>query len=144
MDFIASRGGLRGIVISHPHYYTTHLDWARTFDCPVWFSQEDAEEWVSRGDGEGRRRLILKGRGEEDVLGGGEEGKAGEEVVKAIKVGGHFPGSLVLLWEKKLFVADSLVTTPVRSHNNKKKTSPPFPLSCITQQPNPTHPSLTH
>lgn len=76
---------------------------------------------MSRGDGEGRRRLVSKGRGEEDVLGGGEEGKGGEEVVKAIKVGGHFPGSLVLLWEKKLFVADSLVTTPVRSHNNTKK-----------------------
>lgn len=76
---------------------------------------------MSRGDGEGRRRLILKGRGEEDVLGGGEEGKAGEEVVKAIKVGGHFPGSLVLLWEKKLFVADSLVTTPVRSHQQHQK-----------------------
>lgn len=121
VDFIASRGGLRGIVISHPHYYTTHLDWARTFDCPVWFSQEDAEEWVSRGDGEGRRRLISKGKVEEDVLGGGEEGKGEGEVVKAIKVGGHFPGSLVLLWEKKLFVADSLVTTPVRSHNNTKR-----------------------
>lgn len=95
----------------------------------MWFSEEDAEEWVSRGDGEGRRRLISKGKGEEDVLGGGEEGKAGEEVVKAIKVGGHFPGSLVLLWEKKLFVADSLVTTPVRSHNNEKKKSlPPLPL----------------
>ncbi|EMF13805.1 uncharacterized protein SEPMUDRAFT_65080 [Sphaerulina musiva SO2202] len=110
VDFIASRGGLRGIVISHPHYYTTHLDWARTFDCPVWFSQEDAEEWVSRGDGEGRRRLILKGRGEEDVLG----------VVKAIKVGGHFPGSLVLLWEKKLFVADSLVTTPSALYHHNR------------------------
>lgn len=141
VDFIASRGGLRGIVISHPHYYTTHLDWARTFDCPVWFSQEDAEEWVSRGDGEGRRRLISTGKGEEDVLGGGEEGKGGEEVVKAIKVGGHFPGSLVLLWEKKLFVADSLVTTPVRSQNNTKKD--PHPLS-LEQQPNPSHPSLTH
>lgn len=117
MDFIASRGGLRAIVISHPHYYTTHQDWARTFDCPVWVSEEDAEEWVSRRDGDDgdgdddgqgrrRRRLIPRGRVEEDVLG------AGNEVVKAIKVGGHFPGSLVLLWEKKLFVADSLVTTP--------------------------------
>lgn len=145
MDFIASRGGLRGIVISHPHYYTTHLDWARTFDCPVWFSQEDAEEWVSRGDGEGRRRLISKGKGEEDVLGGGEEGKGEGEVVKAIKVGGHFPGSLVLLWENKLFVADSLVTTPVRSHNNEKKKIPPsLPFPSLEQQPNPSHPSLTH
>lgn len=78
---------------------------------------------MSRGDGEGRRRLISTGKVDEDVLGGGGgegEGGKGEGVVKAIKVGGHFPGSLVLLWEKKLFVADSLVTTPVRSHNVKK------------------------
>lgn len=143
VDFIASRGGLRGIVISHPHYYTTHLDWARTFDCPVWFSQEDAEEWVSRGDEEGRRRLISKGKGEEDVLGGGEEGKGkGEGVVKAIKVGGHFPGSLVLLWEKKLFVADSLVTTPVRSHNVKNKKTKRFPPPFLEQRLTPPSPPL--
>ena len=35
--------------------------------------------------------------------------------VKAIKTGGHFDGSLVLLWEreKELFTADSLMTIPV-------------------------------
>ena len=31
----------------------------------------------------------------------------------AIKTGGHFPGSLVLHWERKLFIADSIVTVPV-------------------------------
>lgn len=39
----------------------------------------------------------------EDVLDG----------VTAIKTGGHFPGSLVLHWEKKLFIADTIVTVPV-------------------------------
>lgn len=34
--------------------------------------------------------------------------------VTAIKTGGHFPGSLVLHWEKKLFLADTIVTVPVR------------------------------
>lgn len=33
--------------------------------------------------------------------------------VIAIKTGGHFPGSLVLHWEKKLFIADTIVTVPV-------------------------------
>lgn len=33
--------------------------------------------------------------------------------VTAIKTGGHFPGSLVLHWEKKLFIADTIVTVPV-------------------------------
>jgi glyoxylase-like metal-dependent hydrolase (beta-lactamase superfamily II) len=92
--------GLKAIVISHPHYYTNHLDWAEEFDCPVYISAED-EEWVSRKDAKGRRRLI-KGRTEEIVPG-----------VTAIKVGGHFPGSLVLHWKKMLFLADSLVTQPV-------------------------------
>lgn len=30
----------------------------------------------------------------------------------AIKLGGHFPGSLVLLYDNHLFIADTLVTTP--------------------------------
>ena len=100
VDFIRAKGGLKAIVISHPHYYTSHLDWAKTFDCPVYFSLEDVE-WVSQPDPDGRRNLI-EGTFE-DIIDG----------VEAIKVGGHFPGSLVLLWEKKLFIADSLVTTPV-------------------------------
>src|SRR5207248_744552 len=32
---IEARGGLRAIAISHPHYYSTMVDWARRFDCPV-------------------------------------------------------------------------------------------------------------
>ncbi|KAF7193499.1 hypothetical protein HII31_05173 [Pseudocercospora fuligena] len=105
VDFIKSKGGLKAIVISHPHYYTTHLDWANTFDCPVYFAEDDVE-WVSQPDPEGRRKLIGKEKIEEEILG------SGSEVVKAIKVGGHFPGSLCLLWDSKLMIADTLVTTP--------------------------------
>jgi glyoxylase-like metal-dependent hydrolase (beta-lactamase superfamily II) len=35
--------------------------------------------------------------------------------ITAIKTGGHFDGSLVLHWEKKLFIADTIVTVPVIS-----------------------------
>ena len=46
------------------------------------------------------------------------EGPSGTTVevlpgVTAIKAGGHFPGSLVLHWERKLFIADTIVTVPV-------------------------------
>ncbi|KAK4498773.1 hypothetical protein PRZ48_009283 [Zasmidium cellare] len=99
VDFIKGKGGLKAIVISHPHYYTTHLDWARTFGCPVYVAVDD-EEWFNRKDGEGVRRLFEGVT--ESVL----------EGVVAIKTGGHFPGSLVLLWDKKLFIADTLVTVP--------------------------------
>ena len=37
------------------------------------------------------------------------------EGVTAIKTGGHFDGSLVLHWERKLFIADSLLTVQVSS-----------------------------
>lgn len=100
VEKIKSKGGLKAIVISHPHYYTTHLDWAEAFECPIYMAKED-EEWLSRADGAGRRKLI-KGS-HEDIVDG----------VVAAKPGGHFPGSLVLGWDKKLFVADTLMTTPV-------------------------------
>lgn len=34
VDKINSLGGLQAIVISHPHYYSTYVDWSRTFCCP--------------------------------------------------------------------------------------------------------------
>lgn len=101
VDFIQSKGGLKAIVISHPHYYATHLDWAEAFGCPVIFALED-EEWVSRKDINGRRSLMHASL--QEIIPG----------VVAAKPGGHFPGSLVLLWEKRLMIADTFVTTPVR------------------------------
>lgn len=100
-DFINGKGGLKAIVISHPHYYSTHLEWAKTFDCPVYLAQDD-QAWLNRADPEGWRRQIT-GSCEKIVDG-----------VTAVKTGGHFPGSLVLSWSNKLMIADSFVTTPVR------------------------------
>ncbi|KAI9687251.1 MAG: hypothetical protein M1822_002294 [Bathelium mastoideum] len=99
IDFIESKGGLKAICISHPHYYTTYLDWARTFNCPVYVAAED-EEWCFRSDKEGKRQLITT-----------TTTKICDDVF-AVKLGGHFPGSLVLHWENKLFIADTLVTVP--------------------------------
>ncbi|GAB7351554.1 hypothetical protein MBLNU459_g2183t2 [Dothideomycetes sp. NU459] len=87
IDFINSKGGLSAIVISHPHFYTTHLTWAAAFNCPVYTHGADAE-WLSRSDaGQQRRRLI--GAPTQRIVRG----------VTAIRVGGHFPGSMVLHWD---------------------------------------------
>jgi len=43
-DFVKSKGGLKAIVISHPHFWTTHLEWAREFGCPVYLQEAD-KEW---------------------------------------------------------------------------------------------------
>ena len=106
MHQIKSKGGLKAIVISHPHFYTTYAVWAKMFDCPVYTSAED-ESWFCR-------RLPQETRVSRFVTGG--VGTSSTEVVKgvtAVKLGGHFPGSLVLHWEKKLFIADTFVTVPV-------------------------------
>lgn len=74
VQFIHAKGGLKAIVISHPHYYATHLDWAETFQCPVYLAAED-EEWLNREDENEWRRFIRDGT---------------EEIVKgvtAVKVG---------------------------------------------------------
>ncbi|KAL3423436.1 hypothetical protein PVAG01_05183 [Phlyctema vagabunda] len=105
IEWINGRGGLAAIVISHPHYYTSHLEWAEAFDCPVYLSWEDMG-WLNRLDRLGRSRTFIYTR-EEDIEYRGE--KLG---VTALKLGGHFPGSLCVLAFGRLLVADTLVTTP--------------------------------
>lgn len=110
IEWINSLGGLEAIVISHPHYYTTHLEWARTFNCPVFMSKED-EGWLSRRGGS---QMFIESE-EVDIF------KTG---VKAIKLGGHFPGSLVCLYDRRLLIADTLLTTPAGTGNWKGKPRP--------------------
>jgi hypothetical protein len=101
VDFINSKGGLKAIVISHPHFYTTHLEWARIFKCPVYVAADDAE-WLNREDKDGVRKWI-KGVTEIEEVGG---------EARAIQCGGHFDGSAVLLWEGKLCIADTFMSVP--------------------------------
>ena len=92
-------------MVSHPHYYTTYVEWWEAFKCPIYVGSDD-QEWLCR-----------KPPPSKDVL-RFIQGPAGcrEEIVKgvtAIKTGGHFPGSLVLHWGQRLFIADTIVTVPV-------------------------------
>ena len=103
IEKINSFGGLQAIVISHPHFYTTYIEWARTFKCPVYVSADDAD-WLERMDVQDVERKLIR----EDTV------KCNEGII-AIKAGGHFDGSLLLHWENRLFVADTLVTVPVNT-----------------------------
>ena len=82
-DLLNGLGGLAGIAISHPHYYTTCQDWAAAFGCPVHLHAAD-REWVMRSD-----PAIQFWAG--DTL-------APCPDVRLIRLGGHFPGSTVLHW----------------------------------------------
>ncbi|KZF25313.1 hypothetical protein L228DRAFT_258757 [Xylona heveae TC161] len=99
-EFIDSIGGLRAIVISHPHYYTTHVEWAQRFQCPVYLALED-KKWINCTEGGQKYRRFIDQQREEIVEG-----------VTAIKTGGHFDGSMVMHWEDKLLIADTFVTVP--------------------------------
>ncbi|KAH6692703.1 metallo-beta-lactamase superfamily protein [Plectosphaerella plurivora] len=97
---IKDLGGIDAIVVSHPHFFSAALEWADAFGCRVYISAEDGE-WLRR---RGPAHELWEGPTLE-LLGG---------KFVAIKVGGHFPGSAVMLWknERKIFTADSIAVIP--------------------------------
>ena len=99
IEKVNALGGIQAIVISHPHYYSTHLEWAHAFNCPVYLASEDAE-WLAQRD-ENKQVFLAEDKVETRVLG-----------TTVLKLGGHFPGSLVLLFEDKLLIADTFLATP--------------------------------
>jgi glyoxylase-like metal-dependent hydrolase (beta-lactamase superfamily II) len=114
VEWINSQGDLKAIVISHPHYYTTHLEWAKTFNCPVYISKED-EEWLSRRHVSVTAGQVFIETEDVDIL---------KKGVKAIKLGGHFSGSLVCLYDGRLLIADTLLMTPAGIGNWKDRPRP--------------------
>jgi glyoxylase-like metal-dependent hydrolase (beta-lactamase superfamily II) len=110
-------GGLKAIIISHPHYFTTCLQWAAAFDCRIYLSAEDTEWVMRRGP---RQQLWAQDRlgflPSDDDGGNITETQKGQEDCEflAVKTGGHFPGSSVLWWKpaRKLLVADTITVVP--------------------------------
>jgi hypothetical protein len=82
-SFVESRGGLRAIAISHPHYYTTMVEWAQRFDCPVLIHELD-QKWVQRAD-----ETIKLWDADACELWDG---------LTLLRLGGHFAGGQVLHW----------------------------------------------
>ncbi|GIN21795.1 hypothetical protein J1TS3_29290 [Siminovitchia fordii] len=42
---IRELGGIDAISLSHPHYYSTQVQWAEAFDCPIYIHEDD-KKWV--------------------------------------------------------------------------------------------------
>jgi hypothetical protein len=84
VTLIKGLGGLKAIAISHPHFYTTLVEWSRAFgNVPVHLHADDAA-WVMRPDS-----CIAHWQGETlELLPG----------VTLIRGGGHFPGGTMLHW----------------------------------------------
>lgn len=85
ITLIRALGGIQAMAISHPHFYTTMVEWGHMFGVPVHLHARD-REWIMRPD------PILK-LWEGDTL----------ELlpdVTLIHGGGHFEGSSMLHWSQ--------------------------------------------
>jgi hypothetical protein len=76
-------GGVAAIAISHPHYYSSMVEWAKAFEAKVYLHTDD-RQWVMRMD-----PCIEFWEGETKSLGEG---------LTLIRCGGHFAGGTVLHW----------------------------------------------
>jgi glyoxylase-like metal-dependent hydrolase (beta-lactamase superfamily II) len=80
---VRARGGLRGIAMSHPHFYGVCVEWSHAFDgAPIYIPSAD-REWVMRPD-----PAVREWEGVIEPVPG----------LTLIQCGGHFEGSSVLHW----------------------------------------------
>src|SRR2546423_8634458 len=78
-----ARGGIRAIAISHPHFYSSMIEWADRFEAQIFLRAAD-REWVMR-----KSRRIQFWEGSTLSLWDG---------LTLINLGGHFEGGTVLHW----------------------------------------------
>jgi glyoxylase-like metal-dependent hydrolase (beta-lactamase superfamily II) len=83
IETVSRFGGISAIAISHPHYYSSMVEWSEAFDAPVYLHRAD-REWVMRPDQQlalwdGERRELMPG-------------------ITLQRLGGHFRGGTVLHW----------------------------------------------
>jgi hypothetical protein len=83
ITIVKALGGLAGIAISHPHYYSSMVQWAHAFGAPIHLHAAD-RQWVMRPD-----PAIKFWDGDTLALARG---------VTLIRCGGHFAGGTVLHW----------------------------------------------
>ena len=84
IELVRGLGGLKAIAISHPHYYTTMLEWSAAFGgIPIHLHQAD-RKWIMR---DGPSIALWDGQTKELAPG-----------LTLICAGGHYPGGTVLHW----------------------------------------------
>jgi glyoxylase-like metal-dependent hydrolase (beta-lactamase superfamily II) len=82
IEAIQALGGISGIAISHPHYYSSMVEWSRAFgNVPIYLHAAD-RQWVMQPD-----KAIVFWDGDRRVLADG---------LTLIHCGGHFDGGTVL------------------------------------------------
>lgn len=124
IEFIRSKGGLKAIAFSHPHFYSNMNEWADIFDCPIYIHRKDEEHIMVKGN-----HIQLWDGDEIDLWDG----------MKIICIGGHFAGSSILhvpflSKEGAIICGDTLFLSPSKKHFSAVYSSPnriPLPLAEI-------------
>lgn len=104
LEAIKAKGGIKAIAISHPHFYSTMVDWSRALGGVPIYLHEDNRDWVMRPD-----PAVEFWSGETHEIAPG---------ITLIRTGGHFPGSSVLHWADGaegrgvLMTGDSIMVVP--------------------------------
>jgi hypothetical protein len=83
VTLIQGLGGIDAVAISHPHFYTTMVEWAHAFNAGIHLHADD-RQWIMRKD-----PAVELWEGETKALWDG---------VTLIRCGGHFEGGAVLHW----------------------------------------------
>lgn len=84
VELIRGIGGIQAIAISHPHFYSSVVEWAERFDARIYLHARDRQCVMHPSD-----RIEFWDTAQFEL----------NSEVTLVHVGGHFAGSTVLLWK---------------------------------------------
>ncbi|KAK9900243.1 hypothetical protein P389DRAFT_9896 [Cystobasidium minutum MCA 4210] len=123
IDELSGGKGIAHMVVSHPHYYSTTATWTAAFpEMKLWLAEVDFYDWHQRRDLVQAKKAEASSTGSASfatsvvsrlqLVKAKQTALPGSSSTKILLLGGHFPGSLVLLWEDCLFIADTVQVVP--------------------------------
>ena len=126
VEAFKAMGGISAIAISHPHYYSSMVEWSQAFgDVPIYLHADD-RQWVMRPD--------------KTIIFWEEQTRTLAEGLTLIRCGGHFDGGAVLHWaggaggRGALLSGDIIQVVSDRKHVSFMESYPnyiPLPASAI-------------
>ena len=126
VEAITAMGGIKAIAISHPHYYSSMVEWSHAFGgVPIYLHAAD-RQWVMRPD--------------PAIVFWEDESKALADGLTLIRCGGHFEGGTVLHWPEgaggkgALLTGDIIQVVPDRKNVSFMYSYPnyiPLPASSV-------------
>lgn len=95
VERVKQLGGIKAIAISHPHFYSSMIEWAERFDARIYLPEAD-KQWVMRPS-------------ERITFWSGDVYKL-TDAITLMRLGGHFHGSTVLHWQDGVDGKGALLT----------------------------------